>query len=184
MVLKTTGCSRFKHENRYKKYAPGPKILAKTSKIMRVWFGDLIFGTICLISQDPVHIFQNRFLRWKLVVLSTMNPIIRRIFFWNLAKLSGAPKNRWYLPSNFIMRFNCSQVYPTAPKCPKVFSSVPKYPEVFLSVPKCSPVLPDFNCLWSKVFTRTIWPTCATLPQYLPLLSHFRATNQRWPVPY
>ena len=37
------------------------------------------------ISQDSVHIFQNRFLRWnrglKPVVLSTMNPIIRRIFF-------------------------------------------------------------------------------------------------------
>ena len=44
------------------KYAPGPEILAKTSKIMQVWFGDLIFGTFCLISRDPGHIFQNRFL--------------------------------------------------------------------------------------------------------------------------
>ena len=37
------------------------------------------------ISRDPVHIFQNRFLRWnrgfKPVVLNTINPIIGRIFF-------------------------------------------------------------------------------------------------------
>ena len=69
----------------FKKYGTGPEILAKTSKIMQVWFGDLIFGTFCLISWDPVHIFKNRFLRWnpgfKPVVLSTINPIIRRIFF-------------------------------------------------------------------------------------------------------
>ena len=31
-------------------YAPGPEILAKTSKIMQVWFGNLIFGTFCLMS--------------------------------------------------------------------------------------------------------------------------------------
>ena len=52
---------------------------------MQVWFGDLIFGTFCLISRDPVHIFQNRSLRWnrgfKPVVLNTINPIIGRIFF-------------------------------------------------------------------------------------------------------
>ena len=45
---------------------------------MQVWFGDLIFGTFCLISRDLVHIFQNRFLRWnhgfKPVVLNTTRP--------------------------------------------------------------------------------------------------------------
>ena len=43
------------------------------------------FGTIWPIFQDPVHIFQNRFLRWnrelKPVVLSTMNPINGTKFF-------------------------------------------------------------------------------------------------------
>ena len=43
------------------------------------------FGTFWQIFQDPVHIFQNRFLRWnrelKPVVLSTMNPINGTNFF-------------------------------------------------------------------------------------------------------
>ena len=62
----------------FAKYAPGPNILAKTSKIMQAWFG------------DPVNIFQNWFLCWnrelKPVVLSTMNPIIYR-FFWDLFRV-------------------------------------------------------------------------------------------------
>ena len=62
-----------------------PRYWLKTSKIMQVWSGDLIFGTFCLISQDPVHIFQNRFLRWnrelKPVDLSTINPKNKTIFF-------------------------------------------------------------------------------------------------------
>ena len=52
---------------------------------MQVWFGDLIFGMFCLISQDPVHIFQNRFLCWnrelKPVDLSTINPKNKTNFF-------------------------------------------------------------------------------------------------------
>ena len=52
----------------FEKYAPGPEILAKTSKIMQVWFGDLIFGTFC----------------FRPVVLSTMNPTIRRILYSDL----------------------------------------------------------------------------------------------------
>ena len=40
------------------------------------------FGTFWSIFRDPVHIFQNRFLRWnhelKPVVLSTMSPINRK----------------------------------------------------------------------------------------------------------
>ena len=56
-----------------------PEILAKRSQNMQVWFGNPDFGTFWLISQDPLHIFQNRFLHWnrelKPVVLSTMKPI-------------------------------------------------------------------------------------------------------------
>ena len=63
-----------------------PEILAKM-------YSNLVFQPKCqkfltflAISQDLVHIFQNRFLHWnhgfKPVVLSNMNPIIRRIFFW------------------------------------------------------------------------------------------------------
>ena len=47
----------------FEKYAPGPEILAKASKIMQVWFGDLNFGKFWFISREMVHIFQNRFLR-------------------------------------------------------------------------------------------------------------------------
>ena len=43
------------------------------------------FGTFWPIFQDPVHIFQNQFLRWnrelKPVILSTMNPINGTNFF-------------------------------------------------------------------------------------------------------
>ena len=52
---------------------------------MEVWFGDLNFDTIMLISRDPLQIFQNQFLRWnrelKPVILSTMNPINGTNFF-------------------------------------------------------------------------------------------------------
>ena len=62
----------------FKKYAPSPEISAKMSKILQIWFGDLNLDTFNLISQDSVHIFQNRFLHWNRgfepVVLSTMNP--------------------------------------------------------------------------------------------------------------
>ena len=59
-----TNCGKsFNAKIGFEKYAPGPEILAKTSKIMQVLFSDLIFGTFCLISRDPVHIFQNRSLR-------------------------------------------------------------------------------------------------------------------------
>ena len=61
------------------KYALGLEILTKTFEITRVWFGDLNFGTFCLISLDSLHIFQNWFLHWNRelepVVLSTMSPI-------------------------------------------------------------------------------------------------------------
>ena len=48
------GCDNygFNAKISFEKYAPGPEILAKTSKIMQVWFGDLIFGTFCSIL-DP-----------------------------------------------------------------------------------------------------------------------------------
>ena len=49
----------------FKKYGKGPKILAKTSQNMKVWFCELYFGTFWLISWDLVHVFQNRFLRWN-----------------------------------------------------------------------------------------------------------------------
>ena len=42
----------------FEKYEPGSEILAKMSQNLKVWFGDLIFGTFCLISRDQVHIFQ------------------------------------------------------------------------------------------------------------------------------
>ena len=44
-----------------KKYATGPEILAKMSKNIQVWFGNLIFGIFCLISWDPGHIFKTDF---------------------------------------------------------------------------------------------------------------------------
>ena len=37
--------------------APGPEILTKMSQNMKVWFGDLNFGTNCLISLDLLHDF-------------------------------------------------------------------------------------------------------------------------------
>ena len=86
MVLKTTGLNQgFQCNNRFEKYAPGPEILAKTSKFKHVWFGDLDFGPFWLISWDLVHIFQIWLLRknseLKPVVLNTMNLIIQMIFF-------------------------------------------------------------------------------------------------------
>ena len=68
MVLKTTGISlRFKHKNGFWKNNKSD------------------FVTFWLLSQVPMHIFQNRFLRWncelKLVVWSTMNPIKRKQIF-------------------------------------------------------------------------------------------------------
>ena len=61
MVLKTTGLSsRFQRKNRY--YAPGTELLAKMSKNMQVWFGNLIFGMFCLISRDPLHIFKKLYI--------------------------------------------------------------------------------------------------------------------------
>ena len=63
----------------------GPELLAKMLQNMQVWFGDLDFGTFCLVSWDLVHTFQNRFLHWnrelKLVILSTMNLINGTFFF-------------------------------------------------------------------------------------------------------
>ena len=80
MVLKMTGLSSlFQCKNRLEKYLLSPKILAKMTQNIKFWFGDLNLGTFWPISQDQMHIFQNRFLRWnrelKPVVLSTMKPI-------------------------------------------------------------------------------------------------------------
>ena len=47
----------------FEKYGMVPEILAKTLQNMQVWFCDLDFVTFWLISWDPVHIFQNQFLR-------------------------------------------------------------------------------------------------------------------------
>ena len=41
----------------FKNKAPSPKILAKTSENMQVWFGDLNFGSFWLISKDSVLCF-------------------------------------------------------------------------------------------------------------------------------
>ena len=49
----------------FEKHAERPEILAKMCKILVVWFGRLIFDTFLVISWDSVHVFQNRFLRWK-----------------------------------------------------------------------------------------------------------------------
>ena len=95
----------------FEKYAPGPEILTKTSQNMKVWFGYLNFGTNCLISLDPVHIFQNRFLRWnrelKPIVLSTINPMIRRIFFFELwrglSTLKGASTGTSHIDRALIL---------------------------------------------------------------------------------
>ena len=59
--------------------------MAKICQNLLVWFGRPIFNTFLVVSLDPVHIFQNRFLRWNRVLkpvdLSTMNPINKTIFF-------------------------------------------------------------------------------------------------------
>ena len=45
----------------YKKYALSPEIFAKTSKIMLVWFDDLIYGMFSLISRTQCIYFKNNF---------------------------------------------------------------------------------------------------------------------------
>ena len=63
----------------------GPEILAKTSQNMKVWFGHRNLGAFWPISQDLMHIFQNRFLPQnrdlKPVVLSNINLINGTKFF-------------------------------------------------------------------------------------------------------
>ena len=69
----------------FEKYAPSPKILPKKCPKSAFQTKPAKFDTFWPISRDSVHIFQNRFLRWNResepVVLNTMNPIIRTIFF-------------------------------------------------------------------------------------------------------
>ena len=70
----------------FEKYAPGPEILNNLCRNSGSQTKPSYFGTFWSISLDPVHIFQNRFLRWnrelKPVVLSTMNPINRTKKIW------------------------------------------------------------------------------------------------------
>ena len=69
----------------FEKYAPGPEILSKMCQKSGRQTKPANFGTFWSIFRDPVHIFQNRFLRWnrelKPVILSTMNPINGTKFF-------------------------------------------------------------------------------------------------------
>ena len=69
----------------FEKYAPSPKILPKKCPKSAFQTKPAKFDTFWPISQDSVHIFQNRFLRWNRefepVDLNTINPIIRTIFF-------------------------------------------------------------------------------------------------------
>ena len=60
MVLKTTS---FNAKIGYKKYVPGPKILTKMCQNPGRQTKPAYFETFWPISQDPLHIFQNRFLR-------------------------------------------------------------------------------------------------------------------------
>ena len=86
MVLKMTGLSpRFQCKNRFWKICIGSKDIGKKVANFCRFAWAAKFGYFLPISQDLVHIFQNRFLRWKcglkLVVLSTMKPIIGRNYF-------------------------------------------------------------------------------------------------------
>ena len=70
----------FNAKIRFKKYAPSPELFTKKCPTLAFQTKPAKFDIFLLISQDSVHIFQNRFLhcwnRWfKPVVLSTMNPI-------------------------------------------------------------------------------------------------------------
>ena len=84
MVFKSIGSiSRFQRKNQFWKICP--KILPKKCTKSAFQTKPAKFDTFWPISQDSVHIFQNRFLRWNRefepVDLNTMNPIIWTIFF-------------------------------------------------------------------------------------------------------
>ena len=49
--IRLAGAHSFKAKIGFEKYAPGPKILTKTSEKITVWFGALDIGTFWLISQ-------------------------------------------------------------------------------------------------------------------------------------
>ena len=72
------------------------RLIWRMCQNLKIWFGRSNSDTFIPISQNPMHIFQNRFLRWnpwfKPFVLRTMNPIIRRVFFWLI-------KGSWNLKS-------------------------------------------------------------------------------------
>ena len=69
----------------FEKYAPGPKIFIKMCQHLGRQTKPAYFEMFWPISQDPLHIFQNRFLRWtrelKPVILSTINLINGTNFF-------------------------------------------------------------------------------------------------------
>ena len=51
----TGGAYSFNAKLSFDKYAQDPQILTKILKNMKVWFGDLNFGTFWFISQGSVH---------------------------------------------------------------------------------------------------------------------------------
>ena len=51
------GAHGFNAKIGFKNYSQSPKILAKTSANMPVWFGDINFGIFWLISWVSVHSF-------------------------------------------------------------------------------------------------------------------------------
>ena len=85
-VLKTTGLSsRFQRKNQFWKICIGSWDIDQMCPNSGRQTKSIKFWVFWLISQDSMHVFQNRFLCWnrklKPVVLSTMNPIKGTTFF-------------------------------------------------------------------------------------------------------
>ena len=85
-VFKSTGsASRFQHKNQFLNICTESRDIGQNVSNLAGLVWKAIFNTFWLISQDLVHIFENRFLRWNResepVDLNTMNLIILTIFF-------------------------------------------------------------------------------------------------------